>query len=100
MKKSSLPYKQVIFVCTNARGVGERISCAGEGRCGEAILQKLKTYIKTHHLEGVVRAAKSGCQEKCETGPSIMAMPQNEHLSDVKLADVDTIIKTYLDPLI
>lgn len=90
----------MLFVCTNARGAGERMSCAGEGRCGEDVLHKLKTYIKTHHLEGVARASKSGCQEKCEIGPSVMALPQNEHLSDVKSADVETIIKTYLEPLI
>lgn len=100
MKKLPLPYKQVLFVCTNARKPGERISCAGEGRCGEDVLQTLKSYIKNHRLETVARAAKSGCQEKCETGPSIMALPQNELLSDVKLADVDLIIKTYLEPLV
>ncbi len=100
MKKSPLPYKQVLFVCTNARKAGERISCAGEGRCGEEILQTLKTYIKNHRLEGVARAAKSGCQEKCETGPSVMVLPQNELLSDVKASDAEAIIKSYLEPLI
>lgn len=100
MKPTPLPYKQLLFVCTNARGKGERISCAGEGRCGPEILEKLKAYIKAHHLDAVARAAKSGCQEKCEIGPNVAIMPQNILLSDVKPADAEAIIKTYLEPLV
>ncbi len=96
MKKSQLPYKQLIFVCTNARGAGERISCAGEGRCGEQILDRLKHYVKKNNLKDVVRVAKSGCQEKCEIGPNVAVMPQNDFLSGVTLDDVDGIIATYL----
>ena len=99
MKKSPLPYKQVIFVCANARAAGERISCAGEGRCGMEILEKLKGYIKANNLQDVARAAKSGCQEKCEIGPNAMLMPQNEFLSALTSADADGIIEAYLAPL-
>lgn len=98
MKRSPLPYKQLIFVCTNAREPGERISCAGEGRCGEELLDKLKDYVKRHRLKDVVRVAKSGCQEKCEIGPNIAVMPQNDYLSDVGLGDLDAIIESYLKP--
>jgi (2Fe-2S) ferredoxin len=98
VKRSPLPYKQLIFVCTNARKLGERISCTGEGRCGEQILERLKDHVKKNKLKDVARVAKSGCQEKCEIGPSVAVMPQNEFLSDVRVEDVDTIIKTYLDP--
>lgn len=96
MKKSPLPYKQLIFVCTNARKSGERISCAGDGRCGQQILDRLKDHVKKNNLQEVVRVAKSGCQEKCELGPNVAVMPQNDFLSGVTLADVDAIIKTYL----
>lgn len=99
MKKASLPYRQMLFVCTNARKEGERISCAGEGRCGSEILDRLKAFIKENKLEGVARAAKSGCQEKCEIGPNIAVMPQNHFLSDVHPGDLDAIIQTYLVPL-
>lgn len=100
MERSELPYKQVIFVCANARGKGERISCAGEGRCGEEVLEKLKRYIKKNGLKDVARAAKSGCQEKCEIGPNAMAFPQNEFLSALTPEDADAIIETYLKPLV
>lgn len=96
MKRSPLPYKQLIFVCTNARKPGERISCAGEGRCGEQVLERLKDFVKKNKLQDTIRVAKSGCQEKCEMGPNVAIMPQNIFLSDVSLADVDSIIKDYL----
>ncbi len=100
MNKSPLPYKQVLFVCTNTRKPGERISCAGEGRCGEQVLETLKRYVKEKGLAQIARAAKSGCQEKCEIGPSIMAFPQNEFLSAVTPEDAGRIIETYLAPLV
>jgi len=99
MKKSPLPYKQLIFVCTNGRKPGERISCAGEGRCGQEILDKLKDYVKKNNLQDRVRVAKSGCQEKCEIGPNAVALPQNDFLSELSPADAETIIRSYLEPL-
>jgi (2Fe-2S) ferredoxin len=100
MNRSTLPYKQLIFVCTNTREPGERISCAGEGRCGQMVLDKLKAYVKANHLEGEARVTKSGCQEKCELGPNVAVMPQNDFLSDVALTDVESIIRKYLFPLL
>lgn len=96
MKQVPLPYKQLIFVCTNARASGQRISCAGEGRCGEKVLEALKTYVKENHLESKVRVAKSGCQERCENGPSVAIMPQNIMLEGVNQNDIPEIIKTFL----
>jgi (2Fe-2S) ferredoxin len=98
MKEEALPYKQMIFVCTNARAKGERISCAGEGRCGQDLLDKLKGAVKKNRLEGIVRVAKSGCQEKCEVGPNVMVMPQNLFLSGVTMNDADGIISRFLAP--
>jgi len=63
------------------------------------VLEKLKGYIKANNLQDVARAAKSGCQEKCEIGPNAMAMPQNEFISDLTLEDADRLIATYLVPL-
>jgi (2Fe-2S) ferredoxin len=100
MKSEKLPYRQLIFVCTNARKAGERISCAGEGRCGETVLKKLKAYVSDNKLDAVARVAKSGCQEKCELGPSVAVMPQNDFLTAVDVADADRIIETYLKPLL
>jgi (2Fe-2S) ferredoxin len=96
---SKLPFKQMLFVCTNAREKGERISCGGEGRCGMEVLETLKGYIKKNGLKDVARAMKSGCQEQCEVGPNVVALPQNEFISALTPADADAIIKTYLEPL-
>ncbi len=100
MDRSLLPYQQLIFVCTNSRSKGERISCAGEGRCGQEVLDRLKIYVKENGLEELARVAKSGCQEKCEMGPNVAVMPQNIFLSNVSSGDADLIIREYLAPLI
>jgi len=100
MDTSSIPYQQLLFVCTNSRADGERVSCAGKGRCGQQVLERLKAYVSEHHLEETVRVAKSGCHEKCEQGPNIAVMPQNIFLSGVTLDDVSSIIKTYLTPYV
>ena len=100
MRASSFPYKRLIFVCTNSRPSGQRISCAGDGRCGQEILERLKEYVKVNHLEDKVRVARSGCQEKCEDGPNMAVMPQNDYLSGLSLTDVDAIIEKYLVPLV
>ena len=100
MKKSKLPYKQMIFVCTNARAPGERISCGGEGRCGPLVLEKLKSFVKGQNLETQVRVAKSGCQEKCEIGPNVVLLPQNEMISGLSEKDAEILIQSYLAPLI
>jgi (2Fe-2S) ferredoxin len=98
MKKSPLPYKQLIFVCTNSRDEGERISCAGKKRCGKEILDQLKDYISDKKLKRLIRASKSGCQELCEQGPVVTIMPQNVCLTEVSENDVPEIIETYLKP--
>jgi (2Fe-2S) ferredoxin len=99
MNPVKLPYRQMLFVCTNSRNPGERISCAGAGRCGQKVLDQLKDYVKKNHLEAVARVSKSGCQEKCELGPTVAVMPQNLQLQHVTEADIESIIQTYLAPL-
>lgn len=86
-----------MFVCTNSRKNGERVSCGGEGRCGEALLIKLKNYVKEQNLQKTFRVVKSGCHDRCELGPNIMVFPQNELLSDVSPEDLNSIIQAYLD---
>jgi (2Fe-2S) ferredoxin len=89
----------MVFVCTNERAPGQRISCGGAGRCGQEILDQLKKYVKEHKLEDKVRVAKSGCQEQCEQGPSVMVMPGNIHLSGVQVSDVDKILQQFFAPI-
>ncbi|MFN0117255.1 MAG: (2Fe-2S) ferredoxin domain-containing protein [Elusimicrobiota bacterium] len=99
MKTNQNPYKQVLFVCTNARKQGERISCAGEGRCGEKLLEALKEFVKKNSLQKKVRVSKSGCHDVCEMGPNIAVMPQNVFISDLKESDIPVILDSYLTSL-
>ena len=100
MKKIDPPFKQYVFVCANSRAPGQRISCCGEGRCGEKILEYLKGYVKEKNLKNVVRVLKSGCQESCEKGPNIAIFPQNIFLSDVSMSDMDQIVKNHFEPFL
>ena len=64
------------------------------------VLEQLKDYIKRNNLQDVARAAKSGCQEKCELGPNAMVLPQNDFLSGLSPDDAQRIIDAYLAPLL
>lgn len=100
MNRSDLPFKQLVFVCTNARNPGERISCAGDSRCGEKLLETLRAFVKKNQLQDVARIAKAGCMEQCEKGPAVAVMPQNVMLTGVTEADAEQIISSYLSPLL
>jgi len=96
MKKSPLPFKKMIFVCTNARAAGERVSCAGGGRCGIEILDKLKAAVKEAGLSKTVRVTRTGCLDRCEDGPNLLIIPDGDHLSGVTLSDVDSILPKHV----
>jgi len=77
VEKKTFPYETIIFVCNNARpaaggAVPPRISCAGEGRAGADILERLKAEVKERRLKGRVRVSKAGCLDLCEQGPNVM----------------------------
>lgn len=90
MEERDLPFQRVIFVCTNQRGKGERVCCAGSG--GESIQEALKAGIKDLGLKGRVRVCKAGCMDRCEDGPNVMIHPDNTWLSGVKKSDVPAIL--------
>ncbi len=73
MKKSSVPYKRMLFVCTNVR---ENETACGNAERGEntglKLCEKLRDELKKRGLKGKIRVAKSGCMDFCEAGPNIM----------------------------
>jgi hypothetical protein len=80
--------KQLIFVCTNSREKGERISCAGEGRCGKEVLEQLKDYVSKHNLKKVVRGWRNpAAKNSANKAPAVAIMPDNVYLGDVSPAD-------------
>lgn len=94
MNTDPVPYRRMIFVCTNATHDGDRPVCAA--RCSEEILKALKEEVKKRGLKGQVRALKSGCMDLCEKGPNVMVFPEGTLHSGVTSEDIPTLINKYL----
>jgi len=94
MKEESVPYRRMIFVCTNVREEGGRPACALRG--SEKICEALKEEVKKRGLQGKVRALKSGCMDLCEAGPNVMVFPDQTLHSGVTPEDVPALAEKYM----
>ncbi len=90
MEKRVLPFRKIVFVCTNRRENGERVSC---GKCGEALRDRLKAMVKERRLNSRIRVSQSGCQDRCEEGPNIMVFPDNVWYAHVQDEDLEVILE-------
>ena len=90
MQKQPVPYKKIVFVCTNERPPDGPPCCAGRGSA--ALHAQLKERVKALGLGKLVRVSKSGCQNQCAHGPNIMVFPDNVWYSGVVEADLDAIL--------
>ena len=95
MNEEKVPYRRMIFVCTNASHDGEERPVCAAGN-SEAVLKALKEEVKKRGLKGRIRALKSGCMDLCEAGPNVMIFPDNILHSGVAEADVLALIEKYL----
>ena len=91
MEEKSLPFRRIVFVCTNQRAEGERVCCAGQGSVD--LHAQLKALLKARGLKGRVRVCKAGCMDRCEQGPNLMIFPENTWLSGVCEADLPAILE-------
>jgi (2Fe-2S) ferredoxin len=94
VKEEKVPYRQMIYVCTNVRPEGDKPCCSLRG--SEKILEALKEEVKKRGLKGQVRALKSGCMDLCEKGPNVMIFPEGLLYSGVTLQDIPTLVEKYL----
>jgi (2Fe-2S) ferredoxin len=92
---TSLKYEKHIFICTNQRAEGIRVSC-GEGH-GLALVAAFKKAINDKKLEMPVRAQKSGCLDICELGPSVVVYPEGVFYGNVQLSDVQEIVDEHVE---
>lgn len=88
-------YKKHVFICTNQRPEGARVSC-GESH-GLALVAAFKKLIKDKNLNTEIRAQRTGCLEACEAGPSIVIYPEGVFYSNVQLTDVEEIVSEHLE---
>jgi (2Fe-2S) ferredoxin len=94
MKEQKVPYRRVIYICTNMREDDDRPACGKRG--SEAICEKFKEEVKKRGLKGKIRAMKSGCMDFCEAGPNVMVFPDNTWHSGVTPEDVPALAEKYL----
>ena len=88
-------YKKHIFICTNQRAEGARVSCGEEH--GLALVAAFKKMIKERGLQVEMRAQRTGCMETCERGPSVVVYPEGVFYGKVQLADVEEIVTEHLE---
>lgn len=96
MESTQSPYRKHLFVCVNQRDPG--VTCCSHTG-GEAILERLKSYVKANGLKGKVRVSRSGCMDLCAQGPNVMVEPDHRWYRHVMLEDVEKIIEGELIPL-
>ena len=99
MQESRMPFKKMIFVCTNMRE-GEA-ACNNPDRgadCGGDLVELLREELKKRGLKGKIRVAKSGCMDVCARGPNIIVFDEEGHqawFSGVKREDIPALVKKY-----
>ncbi len=88
-------YKKHIFICTNQRPPGARVSCGEEH--GSALTAEFKKIMKNKGLTIDMRAQRTGCCELCEHGPIVVVYPEGVFYGKVQLGDVEEIIHEHLE---
>ncbi len=76
MEPAEIPYRRIVFVCTNERTSGPRVSCGGRG--GIELRARLKSLVKEHGLDDRIRICTSGCMDVCEEGLNLMSFPDQK----------------------
>ncbi|MXV52951.1 (2Fe-2S) ferredoxin domain-containing protein [Pedobacter sp. HMF7647] len=88
-------YKKHVFICTNQRPEGSRISCGEEH--GLMLVAEFKKLIKNKNLNTEIRAQRTGCMETCELGPSVVVYPEGVFYGKVQMSDVAEIVNEHLE---
>ncbi len=103
MNEKRVPYKRMMFVCTNARDGESACGNADRGEnCGGNLVEHLREEVKKRGLKGKIRVAKSGCMDLCAQGPVIMVFDEKGQYTthtQVNLSDVPALTDTHIEPL-
>lgn len=94
MHENNLKFDKHIFICTNQRPVGSRISCGEEH--GLKLVADFKKKLNDLKLSIPVRAQKAGCFDICEEGPNVVIYPEGIFYGKVQPEDVDEIIEEHI----
>lgn len=91
MSKNPIPYQRIVFVCTNVRTSGSRVSCGAIG--GAELREQLKALVKEHGLADRIRVCSSGCMDVCEEGPNAMVFPDNHWICGARPDSAEAIFE-------
>ena len=86
-----IPFQSIVFVCTNERANGSRVSCGDRG--GAELRQRLKELVKEHGLSDRIRISASGCMDLCEEGPNLMQFPENRWVCGASPDDAEKLFE-------
>jgi (2Fe-2S) ferredoxin len=88
MQPAGKHYSQLILVCTNQRDNG-RECCADKG--SPLLFEKIKGAVAA--LNPKVRVSRTGCLGNCETGITVVIMPDDLWFGRVTEADIPKILE-------
>lgn len=88
MRIAERPYRKLVLVCTNSRPEGANC-CALRG--SEALFDALKAAVKAQFAD--VRVVRSSCLNNCDTGASVVVMPDNVWLGEVTEGDIPELLE-------
>jgi (2Fe-2S) ferredoxin len=81
----------MVFVCTNVRTNGPRVSCGAIG--GAELKDRLKTLVKEHGMADRIRVSASGCMDVCEEGLNVMVFPESRWICGASADDAESIFE-------
>ena len=103
MIEKKVPYKRMLFVCTNVREGEAACGNAERGEsCGFKLVEKLREEVKKRGLKAKIRVAKSGCMDLCARGPAVMVFDEQGDytaLFRVSQEDLPKIVEKFIVPL-
>lgn len=86
-------YDKHIFFCTNKREDKNKISCGAFNSAELRVYMKKK--VKELGIKGV-RINSSGCLNRCNLGPILVAYPQGNWFKIRNKKDIDLLIEQFL----
>lgn len=93
MKEAELTYRKLVLVCVNERTNGREC-------CKAKAAEELYTEMKRAFMEAdpTIRVVKTGCLGPCLTGASVVIMPDDVWLGEVRVQDVPGLVEQYAGP--
>ena len=91
VNEQALPFQRMVFVCTNERTTGPRVSCGPRG--GTDLRLRLKALVKEHGLADRIRICSSGCMDVCEEGLNLMTFPENRWICGASADDAEKLFE-------